>query len=121
MTAQEFTDVIKKVVQQSSVADTISNLNQPPGRHPSEEIIMLSEFYKSLDENQKSFVDKIMDMVAETTLFGLLCVIDGVRAIEGVGEKGELGHARQIAIARAVLRNRDFCRIFVSKYRLCSS
>ena len=90
MTAQEFTDVIKKVVQQSSVADTISNLNQPPGRHPSEEIIMLSEFYKSLDENQKSFVDKIMDMVAETTLFGLLCVIDGVRSIEGVGEKGEL-------------------------------
>jgi hypothetical protein len=65
-------------------------LDEPPGLKPSNELLELSFFYKSLDEEQKSILVKVLNETAEMTFFGLLCVLDGVRAIESGEDKGTL-------------------------------
>jgi hypothetical protein len=90
MNSQYFVNVIKKVVKDQSVKDTIENLTNPPGKEPPIELLEVSQFFIDLDDKERILVERILDMVAESTLFGLLCVIDGVRAIEGAGEKGNL-------------------------------
>lgn len=90
MNANEFVQALKDVVQYSSVDDTIKNLIDPPGRNPSQDILQISKFYHSLNEGQKNDLNSVLQLVAETTLFGMLCVLDGVRAIEDGEDKGEL-------------------------------
>jgi hypothetical protein len=50
MIPQEFIDAIKLAVHQQSVADTIANLENPPGGQPPKELLELSVFYKTLDD-----------------------------------------------------------------------
>lgn len=90
MSPEEFVTVLKKVVVDQSIRNAVNNLEDPPGRQPAEELIDLSDFYKNLPEDEKMKLKKTCMMVAEDTLFGLLCVIDGVRAIENGEDKGIL-------------------------------
>ncbi|MDX5631064.1 MULTISPECIES: hypothetical protein [unclassified Brenneria] len=89
MDTQEFIDVLNTVVRDAAVEDTISILESPPGRKPAKELIKLSEFYNKQNEESKLLINKIMKYVADDAVFGMLCVIDGVRAIED-DNKGEL-------------------------------
>ncbi|ADP11307.1 hypothetical protein EJP617_16260 [Erwinia sp. Ejp617] len=50
----------------------------------------MSGFYNSQDDKGKAFINKIIKLAADDALFGMLCVIDGVRAIEDDEDKGEL-------------------------------
>ncbi|AUX71462.1 hypothetical protein [Erwinia pyrifoliae] len=90
MNANEFVDVLNIVVKDSAVEDTISILDSPPGRKPDKELVELSGFYNSQDDKGKAFINKIIKLAADDALFGMLCVIDGVRAIEDDEDKGEL-------------------------------
>lgn len=85
---KSFVAILKEVVMHSSVRDTIKNLENPPGRNPPIDWLILCEFYRSLDERQKILFSKILSEVSETTLFGVLCVLDGVRAVEDDPDKG---------------------------------
>ena len=82
MTAKYFVEILRKVVQQQAVKDILENLEEPLGRNPPEQLKKLSLFYKSLNSNQKSDLREILNEATEMTLFGLFCVLDGVRAIE---------------------------------------
>lgn len=90
MNAQEFVDILKQVVQDQAVSDTIENLLEPPGKRPSPEMLQMSAFFLGLSEDQQSIFRQIIHMVSETTLFGVLCVLDGVRTIEDDENKGKL-------------------------------
>lgn len=90
MSPKYFVEIIRKVVQKQAINDTIENLEQPPGKTPPEKLKELSAFYKSLDSKQKSALQQIISDASEMTMFGLLCVLDGVRAIESGEKKGSL-------------------------------
>ena len=89
MDAKKFVDVLNIVVRDAAVKNTISILESPPGRKPDKEIIELSEFYNKQAENDRRLMKKIIKYVADDAVFGMLCVLDGVRAIED-DNKGEL-------------------------------
>jgi hypothetical protein len=79
MNAVEFVSVIETVVRDASVVDCISIVRNPPGRRPTPKLIELSEWYDRLDEGDRAMVKRMLEMVAEHAVFGLLCVLDGVR------------------------------------------
>jgi hypothetical protein len=90
MNAEQFIDVIKKVVSEGSVKGVQSSLTKPPGRKPSENLVAMSEWYNNLNDGSKSMVIKIIREAVEMGIFSFLCVLDGVSAIENGPEKGVL-------------------------------
>lgn len=90
MNQKYFVEITKKIVAEQAVQDIIENLKCPPGKNPSKESSELSLFYNELTDEEKQKLREIIEQAAETTLFGMLCVLDGVRAIESGEDKGSL-------------------------------
>jgi len=90
MTAKYFVEILRKIVHEQAVNDTIKNLVDPPGKNPSERLKKLSLFYSSLNDTQKVHLKEIINETSEMTFFGMLCVLDGVRVIESGEDKGSL-------------------------------
>ncbi|QNM59049.1 hypothetical protein XHV734_0190 [Xanthomonas hortorum pv. vitians] len=57
-------------------------LKAPPGRRPAQSLVSLSGWYRGLDPADQANVAAALRIAADATLFGVLCVIDGVRIIE---------------------------------------
>lgn len=81
MDQEEFVEVIKMVVRDSSTNGFQKKLENPPGRSPDKKLIDLSNWYNTLDEQQKLNVKGIIAMAVDESVFGFLCVLDGVRSI----------------------------------------
>jgi len=98
MDSREFVEVITRVVRDDAIAGTLSILQQPPGRLPGE-VTANSAWYHSLDEGQRARVSSIVRTAVDQAVFGFLCVLDGVRAIEDGETKGylELRHIKEKA------------------------
>lgn len=90
MTQDEFVAAIKLVVREQAVEGTLDVISSPPGRKVLPEEKSRSEWFNRLDEKQKVYIREIVIEAVDDALFGLLCVIDGVRAIEKSGVKGKL-------------------------------
>ena len=90
MNTQTFIDAIKQVVIEESKIGIQSNLEKPPGKKPARELVELSDWYKSLDIKDRSMILKLVRESIEMAVFGFLCVLDGVRAIENTEVKGQL-------------------------------
>lgn len=90
----EFTKLIKEVVAQSAIDDTIDTLNDPPGRKPAEDLLAQSKWYKGLDPVDREMVNEILADAVHGAVFEFLCVLDGVRSISGPGEYNELNLSR---------------------------
>ena len=90
MDAQEFIDAIRLVVVNATVDGIRSTLNQPPGRKPAKELTELSDWYHSLENKDKDMITRVIKETTYMAVFGFLCVLDGVTAIGGTGDKGEL-------------------------------
>ena len=71
----------------AAVADCVALFEQPLGRRPSEALVQLSEWFRKLPAGDRDFVVRAMKNSADATLFGVLCVIDGVRVIESTASK----------------------------------
>jgi len=89
MNSEEFVSAIKATVLQSSIDSTKELLEHPPGRSPSSELKEMSEWYNNLNTVEKQVVNNIIAESARGAVFGFLCVLDGVRAIEDK-DKGTL-------------------------------
>lgn len=89
MDKKTFVDVVARQASIAAVDDTREVLLSPPGRKPSKDLLELSAFYRGLAAEDRQLVDRIMADVADATLFGVFCILDGVRAIED-GTKGRL-------------------------------
>ena len=64
-------------------------LRSPPGRRPAPELIAISQWFNALPPSDQEMVIHAMHEAADSTLFGVLCVLDGVRAIESSAEKSQ--------------------------------
>lgn len=106
MDAREFVDVIKRVVRDGANSGTLSMLERPPGRRPSAEVSENSTWYQSLDEGQRARLSSIVRGAVDQAVFGFLCVIDGVRAIENGESNGRL-ELRYIKESSTVLNPSD--------------
>jgi hypothetical protein len=90
MDTRKFVDLLRIVVRDAAVSGELSVLRNPPGRRPSDDLQERSKWYHSLSDDQKTILSSIILDVADRAVFGFLCVLDGVRAIEDDGDKGHL-------------------------------
>ena len=90
MNSFKFIESIKIAVGQLTTDDLVTNLKNPPGRSPDKKLIELSDWYNSLDMFNKEKLLEIIELAVGQSIFGILCVIDGVRQIESSLDKGEL-------------------------------
>ena len=90
MNKQEFINSIKEVIVNDSIKSVESNLLKLPGRAPEKKLIILSQWFNKLDNNDRNMVMQVVKKSVQTSVFGFLCVLDGVRAIEDGEEKGKL-------------------------------
>ena len=90
MNKDEFIEAIKVVVHDSAIKGMQTNLASPPGRTPHEKTKEISRWFNSLPEEDKHQVEEIIKQAVHASVFGFLCVLDGVRAIESTSEKGSL-------------------------------
>lgn len=86
----EFIAAIKVAVHDSAIKGMKTNLASPPGRRPHEKAKVTSRWFNSLPEEDKHQVEEIIKQAVHASVFGFLCVLDGVRAIESTPEKGSL-------------------------------
>ncbi len=90
MTSEEFVEAIKLYVRDAAIRDVTSICSKPPGRTPENRLVEASGWFNSLGETEKSTLEWIVKEAVDYAVFGLLCVLDGVRVIEEPGDRGEL-------------------------------
>ncbi|MEA9566268.1 hypothetical protein [Xanthomonas sp. WHRI 8932A] len=89
MTPGDFVKALKKECADTAVDDCVNLLNASPGRRSSQSLVSLSAWYRGLDPADQENVAAALAIAADATLFGVLCVIDGVRTIEDQPIKSE--------------------------------
>jgi hypothetical protein len=85
-----FVDTVRIAVQDAAALDTISTLTRPAGRKPREGLLALSAWFNQLAFGDRQKVELVIQHAAKAAVFGFLCVLDGVRAIENGPVEGEL-------------------------------
>ena len=90
MDSKQFVEALRMTVGRSSVKGIKELLIKPPGRKPNAELLRRSEWFNNLSEVDKQMVIDIASESVKFSVFGFLCVLDGVRAIEGEEDKGIL-------------------------------
>ncbi|WP_284037136.1 hypothetical protein [Neobacillus sp. 114] len=88
MDSEYFVKGIVSSVRDSAVNDTLSLMEEPPGRRPRKKVIELSEWYNEQSITNKEMIKKALYEVVDASLFGIFAVIDGVRTIEDTENKG---------------------------------
>ena len=89
MKPDDFVRALKSQCRDSAVVDCLSNFAKPPGKSPAAELVQISKWFHTLSEEDRSFLRLALQEVADATLFGVLCVVDGVRVIEDSAEKSD--------------------------------
>jgi len=90
MDSNRFVSIIRKVVRNSAIEDTMGNIENPPGRKVLEHELIRSNWYKALSNVDKATVKSIVEDAVDEAIFGMLSVLDGTRAIEDGDDKGTL-------------------------------
>ena len=87
MTPQEFITALKTTVHDASIRDTLTELEQgPPGHGPAKRLVQLSQWYRSLAADDRRRLREVVILAVHSSLFGVLCVLDGVRVIDDGGQ-----------------------------------
>lgn len=89
MKNKEFIDLIKYVVRDAAIENTLGNLKQA-SKSSSDFEKSRTKWFSELSMLEKKHIESIVKDAVDESLFGLLCVIDGVRVIEDDEVKGEL-------------------------------
>lgn len=90
MTADEFVDAIRLVVQDAAVDGTVALLETPPRRCSDQSLLDAGRWFRQLDPADRARVERIVTIAVHQAVFGLLCVLDGVRVVESGAEAGRL-------------------------------
>ena len=79
MNAGDFVDSFAERVFRSAIRNTIANLQAPPGRKPSADLVRASEWFRRLSADDRTMVGWCIADAAHAAAFGALAVIDGAR------------------------------------------
>ena len=89
MTSELFVDIIRERVVERTIKSIKENIAKPLRRNPDKDLVSMSDWYKSLNADNKGMADKIIEKSVKSGLFTFLCLLDGVIAFEDI-DKGEL-------------------------------
>ncbi|MCG8634578.1 MAG: hypothetical protein MI863_12170 [Desulfobacterales bacterium] len=81
MNKKSFINNVKSFVRDAAVEDTYENAIAPPGKTPTEIEKSIANWVNSLSSEEKDYIQHLIKAATDETLFGLLCVIDGVRTV----------------------------------------
>jgi hypothetical protein len=104
MNSVKFVEVIHKEVRNAAIDGVMELLEQPPGRRPEAELVNLSNWFKSLAPDDKQRVKEVVVMASNQAVFGFFCVLDGVRVIENLEDRGVL-ELRYVKNKKTILLN----------------
>jgi hypothetical protein len=79
---EDFVAALRAAVFDPTVKGVMSNLAQPPGRRPSESLREASQWFNGLSEADRRFVHYVVRDATHAALFGVLTLLDGVRALD---------------------------------------
>ena len=79
----KFVDGLATRCRDAAVSDCVSSYVRPSGRKAADSLVRLSQWFKALPPDDRAMVVAAMTDAAHATLFGVLCVLDGVRTIDG--------------------------------------
>lgn len=93
-------DSIKLVVRDASIEDTISILTNPPGRKVSSDLRARSDWFNAQSEQEQRMLTEVIADAVDNAIFGILCVLDGVRTVEDSATNGrfELHFVKEASI-----------------------
>ena len=106
MNGEEFVEAIKLLVREPAIIGTLQILEEPPGRNPDAALTENAVWYASLSSQDRERLTSVLAQGVDMALFGVLCVLDGVRAIESGESKGRL-EIRYVREARSVALNAE--------------
>jgi len=90
MNAKSFVRALSTVVNRAVEGGAIDVLRSPPGRRPPSETIRMSQWFNQLSQSDQHNVSALLRLAAEQASYTFLGVLDGLVAVEPVGEKGKL-------------------------------
>jgi len=90
MQPEQFVSALKQVVEDNSIDDVLINISKLSGTKIDHRLKYLISWHNDLDIEGQQCVKEIIKEAVSTTLFGLFCVFDGVRAIEDGPNRGSL-------------------------------
>ncbi|MBF0688594.1 MAG: hypothetical protein IR158_12625 [Cellulomonas sp.] len=83
MNPDEFVSALVTTVFDAAVRDVVEGLEaRPPGRRPHARSVAMHEWFVRLPERDQRFVVEAVRDASHSALFGMLCVLDGVRQID---------------------------------------
>jgi len=88
MTTEEFVTAVRTQAMDAAVRITVETLIKPVGRRPDTESLNVSDWYGTLSADGRAYVETVARKAAFSAIFGFFAILDGVRPVEGVGEKG---------------------------------
>ena len=89
MTREEFVEGVEIAVRRSTIREMTQVLKGTLAAQPESEK-KLAMWYNTLSAEEKDSVSGVIDLSVDLAIFGLFCVLDGVRAVERGPENGEL-------------------------------
>lgn len=92
MNSDQFVAALVEHVHEPAIQGVISQLESPSGRRPPAKNVQLSEWYAQLNEQDRTNLHAVVGRSVHAALFGALCAIDGVRALQD----GSTGHEFQL-------------------------
>ena len=81
MKPEEFVKQVRRQVYEAAVQDTMSLLEEPPGRSPDPKLVKLSKSYGALPNEDRERVRGAAALAADIAVFHILTVLDGVYSL----------------------------------------
>lgn len=78
--AEDFVSELRLHAIDAAVEDLVANLQVPAGRMPAESVIKLAHWWATQGAADRDVVRQLLKEAARATAFGILAIIDGVRA-----------------------------------------
>jgi hypothetical protein len=70
MDSHEFIFRIREIVRDAAISDTLTVINKPPGRKPSPDLIEATNWYRTLDADQRRNLAGVIALAIDYAVFG---------------------------------------------------
>lgn len=90
MDGRDFVERLTIAVRDETVSGVLAKLTKPAGRSPGQEVLDRAKWFNDLDNQSRYLLQSCIREAVDDAIFGMLCVLDGARAIEDRGSNGRL-------------------------------
>jgi hypothetical protein len=90
MDGREFVERLTVAVRDQAISGTLARLTKPAGRNPGQEALDRCKWFNALDSQSRYLLQSCIRDAINDTIFGMLCALDGVRAINDCSSEGHL-------------------------------